>query len=829
MMHWMATNWMAAITLFVAAVTGGRTFAAESVAPAWESDRTHRLLVSVDVVEMDDRSVDEGPAELIVDFESLPSKDEEGNPCRPDLATLQVMEYDSHTGQPVLFNRYEYAETPCDRPLRWYDSAIPYDFPWFQKDISDASTRFKFESRPRWGYFHEVIGGWKSGRLVWVHTVRADQTTHYAVYFNCLAKDEQPRQSAPRGWVGDGSNRCEILGTHTTGQFDNRIALDDWNNDGKIDIVLGAYLGQILVYPNIGSPQRPEFAYAKMIFMDDGRPLDVGLHGSPLVVDWDQDGNKDLLIDTLQRGRLSFFRNVGDNVNRRFVWSGFVEADGKPIESPASPCPEFSGPKGEKMKNNWDYYGQPTAVDWDGDGDIDLLIGGYMTGRIYFYENVGSNSDGTPILTFRGELEAEGKPIDTIWCAAPCAVDIDGDGDLDLIMGVWLQSTPPEGVTEGNRFLRFYRNVGSRTEPLLVEESLPILGKFPHAGNTTPAVADWDGDGDLDLIVSDTFNIWLFENVGSPTEPLFDVSAEPLRMPWGNAGWSWEAQFRDVDSDGLPDLVSGHTVQRNLGTGYPFKLSAPESLLPDGQKIDHPGGLGDNWYFAYVQDFNGDGLPDVLSGDFHGQVWFHKQLSAEGPNRFDLKGKKICTADGKPIRVGPAADAEWNFTTLQGARTRLVAADFNKDGTCDLIVTDTFGDFYYFERQSEEQPEVVKAPVLIAKGLGRGPLSVIDWDNDGWPDLLIPRPSGKDLIVMNNGVTSGERFAPPNVVERPTIPTENVETNVQMADLNGDGDADLIVSNGNQYTCFFEASFLKNGYAQGQLLRAESRPPIPAD
>ena len=80
--------------------------------------------------------------------------------------------------------------------------------------------------------------------------------------------------------------------------------------------------------------------------------------------------------------------------------------DGKPIALPVEPVPK--SPKGVYTL---DYYPVIDAVDWNGDGSLDLLVGGYITGRVYFYENVGRNSDGMPRLTYRGPLLADGKPL----------------------------------------------------------------------------------------------------------------------------------------------------------------------------------------------------------------------------------------------------------------------------------------------------------------------------------------------------------------------------------------------------------------------------------
>lgn len=540
--------------------------------------------------------------------------------------------------------------------------------------------------------------------------------------------------------------------------------------------------------------------------------LAVGLWASPLPMDYDNDGDLDLIIsctDVPFKGTY-FFENKSGEMSASTLFAKPVKigsginnitisyVDGKPrVLGSGVEFQEFSrfvydravgianaedilSLHPRKRFNHWKY------VDYEGDGDQDIIVGvddwgdygwdnafnnegkwtnGELHGYIYLLENENGR------YASPGKIYAGGKPVDVYGNTTPNMEDFDDDGDLDIICGEFV-----------DRF-SWFENTGTREKPVYAG------GKFLENAEgliqmdlemMMPVAVDWNGDKKVDLIVGDEDGRIVFiENTGTVNErmPVFKspvyFKQEADLVKFGALVTPYSI---DWDDDGDEDLICGNSAGyiafiENMDGGNPPSWGKPELLKADGEVIRIMAGENGSiqgpcerkWGYTTVSvaDWDGDGLNDILVNSIWGKVEWYKNIGQKGTPILKKMGNVKVDWNGQP-----APKPAWNWWNpgvdelATQWRTTPYAIDWNKDGFMDLVMLDHEGYLAFFER-FQKDGQILLHP-------GKRIFNDADLEN------------GNGLLRLNNKEAGGSG-----------------RRKLCFADWDNDGDLDLLVNSQN--------------------------------
>jgi len=384
------------------------------------------------------------------------------------------------------------------------------------------------------------------------------------------------------------------------------------------------------------------------------------------------------------------------------------------------------------------------SVDVDNDGKKDLIIttnaheGSENTNHISFYKNTGTSS--VPSYSFIKSNFLIEETIDNGSKSIPVFVDIDNDGDKDLILAT--HGSYKQTQNNSDRMV-LYKNITDSLNPVYVLTDTNFLNI--NAGTTQinelhPAFGDLNGDGKPDLIIGDINGyIHYYENQSSgPNISFSKISANYFNI---YCGTFVTPQLVDLNKDGKLDLVMGRkngtiVYYQNTGTSeIPNFSSSPtiDSLgkVITGESFDVSGTKYylDGYSTVHVCDIDNDGNWEMLVGCESGEVFLYRDVKPN-PNAIFEIIDKIYNDNGS------TENQSYKF----GKRTAAAVSDLNGDGTKDMIIGNNRGGIRFY---TSKVTGVISGIKSIAK-----PFSDLKiYPNPAQQELYVE--TGSSLVFLN--------------------------------------------------------------------------------
>jgi len=332
--------------------------------------------------------------------------------------------------------------------------------------------------------------------------------------------------------------------------------------------------------------------------------------------------------------------------------------------------------------------------------------------------------------------------------------DYDNDGRLDifLVNGAPLADPTSKGTVPQKTASDYWNRLYHQKRDGSFEDVTEHAGLQGVGYGMGVAVGDYDNDGYEDLYVTAYGGNKLYHNNGDGT--FTDVTD---KAGVGGSGWSTAAAWVDLDGDGLLDLVVLRYLQWTFDDiwcgehreGY-RSYCHPDYFQPVSPLVYHNDGNGHFTEAAQKMGFNkpGKGLGLALA-DYNRDGHIDILVANDSMFEFLYRNKGNGTFEEVGLAAGIAADGDGRTYAGMGVDF----ADYNNDGLPDLIITDLANQMYALYSNNGDGSFTYAS---YDSGIGRMTrahsgwgVRFMDYDNDGWKDLLIAQGHDLDTVELN--------------------------------------------------------------------------------
>lgn len=305
---------------------------------------------------------------------------------------------------------------------------------------------------------------------------------------------------------GKGAFQRHFIQANEPGWFE-RHAIGDINGDKLPDVVVVKNLhGHLVWFENSGQPANDKSWKRHLLTTDLKRAYDVAL------VDLNGDGRLDVAASAWNGNHIAWFANPGPQAGDSEWKKAIID-------------PQLAEARTIRV------------ADFNGDGKSDVLSTGRLANLTAWYDQTGDANQPWKrhVIDDQSPQPVHGEPA-----------DMDGDGDIDVVMGLGMLAT--EGQAATNQ-IAWYENVGQRGTG--EKWTKHIVAALPFAFEAV--AADLDGDRDLDLVATawgGVGQIGWFENSGDPRS---NWKPHLLKEKWSRAN---QPIVADLDGDKWPDIIA---------------------------------------------------------------------------------------------------------------------------------------------------------------------------------------------------------------------------------------------------------------------------------